>query len=240
MTRWRLAWVLAYVITVLVVDTLATQRVHFLIDWQWLRPWPADVAAWLWQLGVPNDAIAWLRDAAIQRVEVFDVLFWFLLPLLLCLRGMDWGALGLRRITRNDWLLLAGIAAAGFAAMWVIPQVPSLENYYSSLAYYSDEQKWDYAARNILWVLSWLIGWEFLHRYVLLRGALVHFPRWGWLLVPLSEGIYHLQKPPLEAAAMVVFSLFLTRWAMRRNAILAPFLAHFIIEVDLLIFRLFV
>ncbi|MCL4694164.1 MAG: CPBP family intramembrane metalloprotease, partial [Candidatus Hydrogenedentes bacterium] len=96
--------------------------------------------------------------------------------------------------------------------------------------------KWEIIARGMLWTFSWLIGWEFLHRYFLLRPFAARWPRFGWLIVPFSEGVYHLQKAPIEAAGMVVFSLVLTAWALRRRNALLPFLAHLLVEIELVLF----
>jgi membrane protease YdiL (CAAX protease family) len=86
------------------------------------------------------------------------------------------------------------------------------------------------------WNASWLIGWEFMHRYMLLGAAQKAAPHWGWLLVPLSETLYHLQKPPIEMLGMLALSVVLTLWCMKRGNWLLGFLVHLIIEVELLIF----
>lgn len=244
MIRWPLWFVITYIALVLSVDTLAVRQVNFLIDWRLFRWYSADVAAWLsplvQQLGLPDGPLAWLRTPLAQRIEVFCTIFWFLVPFLACLRGMDWGAFGWRRLGRWDALLLSFVAVAGIAVMFIIPHVPELSTMYGTRANLSPDEKWDYVISKTVWNLSWLIGWEFLHRYVLLRAAIKSSFRYGWLLVPLSETLFHLQKPLLEAAGMLVFSVFLTRWAMARGSVLAPALAHFIIEVDLMLFRLMV
>ena len=74
-----------------------------------------------------------------------------------------------------------------------------------------------------------------MHRYFLLRPVMHRFPRYGWLIVPLCETIYHLQKPLLEAGGMAVFSLLLTWWTMKRRNMLLPFIAHLYIEILLAI-----
>ena len=89
-------------------------------------------------------------------------------------------------------------------------------------------------------LFPWLLGWEFLYRYVLLRRLQTRFPDNGWLLVPFLEGFTHLSKPLPETAAMVAFSLVLTPWVWRRRCVLVSLLAHGLIEVQLMLFLVLV
>lgn len=244
MIRWPFWFVILYMVLVLGIDTLATQHVKFIIDWDLFNWWSADIAAklspWVAAIGLPDASIAWLRTPLAQRVEVFDMIFWLIVPFIACLRGMDWKAFGFGRLGKWDYALLLLIGIGGMAVMFIIPHIPELQSTYPTRAHLSSEQKWDYVISKTVWNLSWLLGWEFLHRYLLLRSAIAKSFRHGWLLVPLSEGLYHLQKPLLECFGMVFFSIVLTRWAMARGSVLAPALAHFLIEVDLMVFRLLV
>ena len=124
--------------------------------------------------------------------------------------------------------------------MALIPLVPSLNALYSRSGDLPMDVRVDLCLNMMVWNFSWIIGWEFLHRYALLRAADGAWPRWGWLLVPLSEGIYHLQKPALEALGMVAFSIALTLYARRRKNFLLPLLAHLIIEIELIVFLVFI
>lgn len=230
--------VFLYVFVVLLVDTLAVSRIKTPIDWsmfQWHLP---RVLGYIEAHGGPH--LNFLKQIWMSRLDVFKLLFWFVIPIVCCLRHMDWGALGVRRWKRVDYAILAGLAILCLAAVLIIPWVPQLRQTYASLAAASAEQKWIAFRGQLVWTISWLIGWEFLHRYVLLRTAIRVLPRYGWLLVPFSEGVYHLQKPLLEAAGMVVFSIILTQWTMRRKNVLLPFLAHLIIEMELVVFLLLV
>ncbi|MGH8631792.1 MAG: hypothetical protein ACREU7_13645, partial [Burkholderiales bacterium] len=157
---------------------------------------------------------------------------------LLCLRGMDWGAFGWKRFQRADWIVLGVLAAAGAAAMFLIPHIPELRRTYPNLSALDPAVKLDYFNGKLIWIFSWLLGWEFLHRYFLLRAVHVRWPRFGWLLVPLAEGLYHLQKPLIEAGGMLLLSIVLTRWALARNNVLLPFVAHLIIEIEVVLFML--
>lgn len=232
---------IAYVAVVLAVDTLASQDVVWLIDWQQLDFKPAQMYSWLAQYLPPAlmESLAWLRNGDLQRFEVFKFLFWFLVPLLFCLPRLDLKWFGWGRWQTTDLVLLLALALAGMLAMLLIPEVPSLRQRYPGMSLLPLDYKIDYLISKLFWVLSWLLGWELMHRYVMLRASQRLWPAWGWLLVPLSEGLYHLQKPLLEAGGMVLLSLILTQWALRRQNLLLPFLVHLIIEIELLLFLLF-
>ncbi|HOZ48090.1 MAG TPA: hypothetical protein PLO37_21145 [Candidatus Hydrogenedentes bacterium] len=206
--------VLGYAAFVLILDTLAAQGFAFGVDWTFLR----------WRLAYGFD--------------LFKFLTWFVVPFACCLPWMDWGALGVNRWKRADVILLAVLAGLGLAAVLIIPFVPSLDRIYHGLGDRSPEFKWRYGTGTLVWTFSWLIGWEFLHRYFLLTRLERTWARWGWLLVPVYEGVYHLQKPLIEAAGMVAFSLLVTAWARKRKNALLPFLAHLIVELELLAFML--
>ena len=243
MTRSMMAMLaIVYVAIVLVVDTLASQDVVWIIDWHQFDWKPTHVYSWLAQYLPPDfmRVFGWLRHGDIQRFEVFKFIFWLLLPLLVCLPWMDWDWLGWRSWRAIDWVMVLGLALAGMLAMLLIPEVPELRRRYPGMSMLPLDYKLEYLASKTFWILSWLVGWEFLHRYVLLRAGNRLWPGWGWMIVPLSEGLYHLQKPLLEAAGMVVLSVILTQWALRRHSLLLPLLVHLIIEIELLLFLLFV
>lgn len=207
-----LGLIAAYVAIVLLVDTLAALEIQTPFDWR---------------------VFQWTSD---NGFDWFKFVTWFVVPFALCMRGMDWGFFGFNRWKRRDWILLIGLGVLGLLAVLTINMFPSLREYYPSYSDASWSRKWEIVGRGMLWTFSWLIGWEFLHRYFLLRPFAARWPRLGWLIVPFSEGVYHLQKAPLEAAGMVVFSLILTAWALRRRNALLPFLAHLVIEIEVVLF----
>ncbi len=203
-----------YVLLVLGLDALATQNVQFPVAWRVLlrfRP---------------------------GGFDVFKFVAWFLIPLLCALPRLDVHAFTFQRWRRMDWYLLAGLAAAGALAVVVIPLLPGVRETYQGAGSFFSQRRCDAVLWYVSWTFAWLPGWELLHRYVLLRPWNRWLPRAGWLVVPLSEGIYHLQKAPLEAAGMVALSLVLTLWARKRQNVLLPFLVHLAIELELLVFLL--
>jgi len=210
--RTALILVLAYVAVVHTIDTLAAHSVHFIISWH----------VFDWQ--------------AANGFDYFKFLAWFIAPLIFSLRGFDTGWLGLRRWRRVDLVILGVLAAVGVACVLIIPVFPSLQAVYSGWGRFPAKTRCRLAQHAFVWTFSWVIGWEFLHRHVLLKRLTTVWPRYGWLLIPLIEGVYHLQKPLLEAGGMVVFSLVLTPWAAKRRNVLLPFLAHLLVELELLAF----
>ena len=206
---------LIYVGAVLAIDTLAAQGVT----------WPVDWAGWF----------RWQTEGGF---DLFKCVAWLAIPLVISLPWLDPAYFTFKRWRKSDGLLLGALALLGVGAMLLIPMVPALRETYPGLAQASPQVRWDYSQYFLLWTLSWLPGWEFLHRYFLLRRVDAAWPRFGWLLVPLFETVYHLQKPLLEAGGMLALGLVLTWWTRRRKNILLPLIVHALIEIQLLVFLL--
>lgn len=213
-----LAALLAYTAVVHAVDTLAAAGARFPIDWSAFR--------------CQHDS----------GFDVFKFLAWLVVPFLflLALRRIEPGYFGFRRWKPRDGILLAALAVLGMIAVLSILVFPSLQRFYEGMADAPAAARWSFLRYQLAWTFSWLVGWEFLHRYALLTLLDRVWPRFGWLAVPVIEGLYHLQKAPLEMLGMVVFSLLLTHWARRRRNVLLPFLAHLAVELELIAFLLLV
>ena len=95
---------------------------------------------------------------------------------------------------------------------------------------------------QFVWLGSWLTGWEFLHRYVLIHHIKKAWPALAWplvlVIIPLIETLYHLGqgKAFIEIAAVPVFSLALCAWTLHRENIVGPAIAHLFVEVALVMF----
>ena len=162
--------------------------------------------------------------------DLFKFTAWFLIPFVFCLPRMDWGYFGIKRWVRSDYYLLAMVIVIELLAVLSVRLFPTLR---AALPDLRNESALEFT----LWNLSWLVGWEFMHRYLLLRRLSVSFPRFGWLLIPIYEGAYHLVWPTLlMPAGMVIFSLIATYWSLKRRNGLLPFLAHLVIEFQLTVF----
>ncbi len=165
--------------------------------------------------------------------DVFKFVAWFVVPFVFCLPRLDLGWFGVKRWTRNDYYLFAAVIVVEFIAVVSVVLLPKLR---AALPNLHDES----VLQFLIWNLSWLVGWEFMHRYVLLRRLSASWPRWGWMLIPFYEAAYHLPWPSLAMpAGMFVFSCIATYWALKRRNGLLPFLAHLIIECQLTLFLLF-
>lgn len=220
---WVTILVIAYVAVVLGVDSLIAMR------FQWPFPW----SRLDWHL---SNTFPSLRDTPWEGFDLFKFVFWFLVPFAACLPGMNWKYLLRGPWKKWDLILVGALAVVGMGVMFLIPLVPALSATYLGHGNLTLEQKWPNFLRAMAWNASWLVGWEFMHRYMLLGAARRAWPRWGWLLVPLSETLYHLQKPPIEMLGMMALSAVLTLWCMKRGNWLLGFVVHLIIEVELLIF----
>jgi membrane protease YdiL (CAAX protease family) len=199
---------------VLGIDTLAAQGVSFLFDWRILLRF---------RLG---------------GFDSYKFVAWFVIPFLVALFHLDKHAFTFKRWERKDVYILTGLVTGGGLVIVVIPFIPGVSQLYRGYGHLSAVEKQDLVFWYLSWTVSWLVGWEFLHRYVLLRAWDTWLPRIGWLIVPLFEGVYHLQKPLIEALGMAALSLVLTGWARKRNNVLLPFLVHLAIELELLAFLL--
>lgn len=215
--------VITYVAAVLTLDTLADHAVS----------WPFDWSLFHWQ------PVAWMQSAWLNRIDLFKLIFWLVIPFLFSLRTMEWSWLSPRGWKRNDWFLLGGLLIVGGIAIVCVKFIPTLHAIYPGMSHYPLETRLVYSISYLLWIASWLPGWEFMHRYFLLRVAMKRLPNYGWLLIPIFETVYHLQKPLLEAGGMAVFSLLLTWWCVKRRNLLLPFFAHLYIEVALLLALVF-
>jgi len=213
--RWWLPWLLVgYTVAVHTLDTLA---LHLSLE------------------GAPRAVLPW----QLGGFDLLKFVAWFVIPLAFSVKGMDWGYLGFKRWRLIDFGLLLGLASAGIVAILAVRYIPSLHSFYPSQSGLSPEQKKFFLMYWLSWAGSWLIGWEFLHRYVLVRAFQESRPWLALMVVPLIEGGYHLgQKHWLEALAMTAFSFILCLWTLRRRNALLPFFAHLLIELELLAFLL--
>lgn len=187
--------------------------------------------------------VAWPFEWTIFRwvwgdVEIFKLVFWLFIPLAACWKNFDRGWYGTARWRTVDIILLITLAGLGGLVLLMIPLVPELREGYTGVGDLSPSVKREFVIGLAIWNLSWLPAWEFLMRYVLLRTATAQWPRFGWWLVPLAEGLYHLQKTLPEMLAAVVFSIVLTYWAFKRRNGLLPLVAHLVIEIELVVLML--
>lgn len=211
----------AYVILVHTVDTLATHSSTLLLDWRIFR----------WHLS--------------SGFDLFTFTAWFVVPLLVSLPALDLQYFTFRSWKKIDWWILALVVAGGGLVMLALPHLPGVGQYYRGWGDLPLDARGRNAAHALLWTFSWLLGWEFTHRYFLLKNLADAWPRQRWFpalaVVPLIEVLYHAVqgKPLLETLGMGALSVVFCLWALRRRNALLPFLGHLAIEVELIAFLFF-
>jgi membrane protease YdiL (CAAX protease family) len=205
------------------------------VNWAVFQWRPADLQVLLESLQCPHFLVGWMSGSLFALVDLFKLLFWLAIPVAICLWRMDWDYFTTRRVKRSDWWLLGGMCVLAVMAIISVKFIPALAQLYGTSGQTTFSGQLAFLIRRALWVLSWLLGWEFMHRYFLLRRVSIDFPRFGWLLVPLAEGSYHLFKPWPETLAMVAFSVVMTQYALRRKNLVIPFLAHLAVELFLIV-----
>lgn len=218
-----------YVCLVLLVDFLAACQVTR--PWDWSRfSW--SLADLLVRFPLLSKKVSFLALA--DHFDLFKFIFWLLLPFLFSYSTLDKSWLLPRKFQKEEWYFIGFLLLAGMIALTALLWAPSLKGYYGQREPTGAAIKLQRTWRFFIWESSWLPGWEFLCRYVFLRALLEFKPRYLWLLLPLMEGLYHLQKPFIEALGMTVFSLFLTTWTVKRKNLFLPFCAHLFVELLLL------
>lgn len=223
--RNRVWWVVAYVAAVLLIDALAANNIRWHLDAGAFHP----VIHW--------NVFTWRGSGPLEQFDFFKFLFWLVIPVTLCARRMEWAYFGFARWKRTDIYLFFALAVTGLLCVFAILFIPQLREWYPSGSGLAWSEKRILLYRQTVWNISWLPGWEFLHRYFLLRPLADRWPRWGWVVVPIAEALYHLQKDPLEMAAMFAAGIAFTLWARARRNLLLPFLVHATVEAGLAAFQ---
>lgn len=180
----------------------------------------------------------WVRYKIGGCFAIGPTILWVVVPLIFLWNRIELTDISFRRWRKPDWVLFAVATLICCAVVFVIPLFPVLTRYYVTTTRKLVPSQ--FLPCSLLWVLSWLPGWELLHRFILLRSAVHLWPKWGWTLVPVFETAYHLQKPLPETAGMAVFSTVMTYWSWKRRNLLLPLLVHFLIELTLIGYLLWV
>jgi membrane protease YdiL (CAAX protease family) len=208
-------YALFYAIFALTIDSISTIHLKWGIDW----------GIFYWQLK--------------NGFEVSTFILWFAIPFVFTYKSIDWKYFGVSRLKKSDIYFVILLSILGMIAVLSIKFFPSLRSFYPSMAFQNASAKLNWALYKMIWNMSWLTGWEFLHRYVLLTCFEKAFPKKGWFGVCLIEFVFHFQKAFLEAIGMLIFSVIVTYWAYKRKNIILPFFSHLLIESFLLLLILF-
>jgi membrane protease YdiL (CAAX protease family) len=165
--------------------------------------------------------------------EYFKFIAWLVIPAMVAAPTIDKRYFSNERWRRSDYYILLALIGAGLLTVALARFIPSVASYYHATGDWSLDFKVAESLRKLVWICSWLIGWEFLHRYVLLVTFKQAWPRYGWMLIPILEVFYHIlqQKPGVELVFVGIGGVLLTYWAVRRRNTLLPLIVHFVIDV---------
>jgi hypothetical protein len=199
-----------YAILALAIDSLSTQHAYWLIDW----------SRFYWRFG--------------NGFEMSTAILWLGIPVLLMCRDIDIRVFTFSRWKKIDAWLLIALMLLGACGVYLIKFIPVLAQYYRPQSHLNAAMKWSFATGYLIWLSSWLIGWEFLHRVFLMQYLQAVLGKIGLCFIPAFEFLFHLQKSLPEALGMLLLSIVLTYWSYKRKNVLLPFLAHLSIELTLL------
>ena len=164
--------------------------------------------------------------------DFYKFIAWFLIPLSLSYKNNFKEYL--KKPRRSDYFITMAMIVVGVFAILIIPYIESLNSYYHSFTFQSDQQKFNYMKGQVIWTFSWLIGWEYIHRYYIITKTYPILKNKLLWIIPLLEGFYHYNKPPIEFISVFIFSFILTLWTIKRKNILLPFIIHLTIEIILI------
>jgi hypothetical protein len=199
-----------YAVFALTADSLSTNHTHWLINWSRFY--------WRFKSGF----------------ELSTAILWLGIPVLLMWRDIDIRVFTFERWKKTDAWLLIALMLLGACGVYLIKFIPALNQYYQPQSHLSSAMKWSYATGYLIWLSSWLIGWEFLHRVFLMQYLQAVLGKIGPCFIPVFEFVFHLQKSIPEALGMLLLSIVLTCWSYKRKNVLLPFLAHLAVELTLL------
>lgn len=217
--RFICAAVIGYVVAVFAIDSLAIRQSTFVLNWA---------------------AFRWMHSSG---VDLFKLIAWLIIPLVgtFLVSGIDRQYFTFERWKRVDWAILVVVAVCGMGAVALILVVPSLQRQYPGMGDSPFGERFDRVMVMLCWTFSWLAGWEFIHRYLLVRHLRLASPAWGsriyLVLTPLIEVGYHVAqaKPALECVGMGLLSIVFCSWVVVRKNAMLPFLGHLVIEIELIL-----
>lgn len=225
------AGIIGYTCIVFAIDTLATRAVSWPIDWHSL-----------YWLQIHEVSGGW----KVPGIDFFKLIFWFVIPAVVLFTRTDWSWFSPKLPNKWDRILIAAFAILGAAAVIAVPIVPSLRAMYPSLSQFPAEAKAAYLGHYTTWIISWIVGWEFLMRYAIPNALMRAWPQRGYIiaiiLVPTIDVVYHVAqgKPTLECVGVALYSTALTAFATLRHNTLYPLIAHLAVEFALVALMLLV
>ena len=224
--------IIAYVISVLIIDTFITFDVHFILSW-------GKFSISLFDILNKVPVIKYYSYILIfQNFDATKFFLWLIFPFVLFYKFINFGWFSFRSWRKSDYILLSVFIVICLLSLVFVLVSPMLRMYYPGLRGIPFNQKMFFAIQQVLWVISWLPGWEFMNRHLLLRSCQQLSKNYVWLLVPVVETLYHIYKAMLEMTGMFIFSFFACWWSMKRENNIMAFLCHFAVEIGLIVLLL--
>jgi len=159
--------------------------------------------------------------------------------------GLTWP-----QLEKRNWIFLFFLLVIITMAVYHYTHHDLSVHYYAKNYANHATHPWVRIKHFFIFTFSTLIGYELLHRCLLLFGiiiiltknAKIHVP-WAQLLailiVTCFETLFHLVKPPGESFGMLLASPFLSYLAIRSKSIWPSFLLHLYIEFVFIFFLVF-
>jgi membrane protease YdiL (CAAX protease family) len=167
-------------------------------------------------------------------------LLWLVFPLTYFIAMKPKGEIqaSFAQIKKKDWLIICSISILAVGAMFIIPYIDVLSQYYVDRSHVSNDHKIAFLKFNLFWIFSWALGWEFLIRFLWMNSFETSKRKFCYGLIPLIEILYHYNKPWPEIIGVGALSLVLVHWTIKRKNMLPAMIAHIIIELILVIYLL--
>lgn len=166
--------------------------------------------------------------------DLFRFVLWLVVPAVIArfvvrASGASLG-LGRGRLTMRDGgrLLLAlalvtVLLAAGMGH-------PSVRGWYASTGQALARGGAPWFLRHLGYTLSWMLGWEFLLRGLVLNHAFPRRPALAAAVVVLLDVAAHVHKTPLECGALLLFAPLQIHLFRRWDSLAVPVLLHLWVE----------
>lgn len=226
--------IVIYSICVLSIDLLITFNANLLFSWGILNFSLSDVL-----LKIPI-----FRNYPIinifENFDLYKFIFWLVLPFFLFNKFIDFKWLSFKYWQKHDYIVFFLFCILCLSSLIFVILSPTLRMYYPSIGMIPYKQKVFFFFQQFFWIISWLPGWEFLNRHLLLRACRQISNEYGWFFVPIVETLYHIYKAMLEILGMFIFSLIACMWSLKKENNLMALMCHFIIEVGLIFLLLFI
>lgn len=227
-------FIIIYTVLILSIDLLITFNTHFFFSWGIFNITLSDILA---KVPVIKGSIFILF---FENFDLYKFFFWLIVPFIIFNKFIDFKWLSIKYWQRQDYIIFLLFCFLCLSSLVFVILSPTLRMYYPGMGLLPTKQKIIFFLQQFFWIISWLPGWEFLNRHLLLRACRQISKGYGWLGVTLVETLYHIYKAMLEILGMFVFSVIACIWSQRRENNLMAFFCHLIIEIGLIFILLII